>query len=112
MGKRPESRKKAGQEKSLARLLWSSRVTTVLWRFTQKDGSQALLHSHLYPLWGKEKDFDSKLRGQIDETILPSSLYLLQSLHYADLDYSVLGRHRRMSTVVPGDASTVYAVVV
>ncbi|XP_021005201.1 megakaryocyte and platelet inhibitory receptor G6b isoform X3 [Mus caroli] len=34
------------------------------------------------------------------------------SLHYADLDHSVLGRHRRMSTVVSGDASTVYAVVV
>jgi hypothetical protein len=60
----------------------------------------------------KKKSFDSKLRGQIDETILPSSLYLLQSLHYADLDHSVLGRHRRMSTVVSGDASTVYAVVV
>lgn len=32
-------------------------------------------------------------------------------LHYADLDHSALGRPRRMSTVVPGDASTVYAVV-
>lgn len=112
MGKRPESRRKEGQESSLARLLWSSGVIPALWRFKQKVGSQALLHSRLYPQWGKEKSFDSKLRAQIDETILPPSLYLLQSLHYADLDHSVLGRHRRMSTVVSSDASTVYAVVV
>ncbi|XP_052020108.1 megakaryocyte and platelet inhibitory receptor G6b [Apodemus sylvaticus] len=46
---------------------------------------------------------DSKISGHLDQE---------PSLHYADLDHSVLGRHRRMSTVVPGDASTVYAVVV
>lgn len=34
------------------------------------------------------------------------------SLHYADLDRSVLGRPRRMSAALPGDARTVYAVVV
>ncbi|XP_031202651.1 megakaryocyte and platelet inhibitory receptor G6b isoform X2 [Mastomys coucha] len=45
----------------------------------------------------------SKIPGHLDQE---------PSLHYADLDHSVLGRHRRMSTVVPGDASTVYAVVV
>nr|XP_042121965.1 megakaryocyte and platelet inhibitory receptor G6b isoform X6 [Peromyscus maniculatus bairdii] len=46
---------------------------------------------------------ESKTSGHLDQE---------PSLHYADLDHSVLGRYRRMSTVVPGDASTVYAVVV
>ncbi|XP_021074013.1 megakaryocyte and platelet inhibitory receptor G6b isoform X5 [Mus pahari] len=46
---------------------------------------------------------ESKISGHLDQE---------PSLHYADLDHSVLGRHRRMSTVVSGDASTVYAVVV
>ncbi|XP_035307672.1 megakaryocyte and platelet inhibitory receptor G6b isoform X5 [Cricetulus griseus] len=46
---------------------------------------------------------ESKSSGRLDQE---------PSLHYADLDHSVLGRHRRMSTVVPGDPSTVYAVVV
>ncbi|XP_036024248.1 megakaryocyte and platelet inhibitory receptor G6b isoform X2 [Onychomys torridus] len=46
---------------------------------------------------------ESKTSGHLDQE---------PSLHYADLDHSVLGRHRRMSTVVPGDASTVYEVVV
>lgn len=30
-----------------------------------------LLYGLLYPLWGKERGFDSKLRGQIVGTILP-----------------------------------------
>ncbi|XP_040588536.1 megakaryocyte and platelet inhibitory receptor G6b isoform X7 [Mesocricetus auratus] len=46
---------------------------------------------------------ESKSSGHLDQE---------PSLHYADLDHSVLGGHRRMSTVVPEDASTVYAVVV
>nr|XP_048293857.1 megakaryocyte and platelet inhibitory receptor G6b isoform X4 [Myodes glareolus] len=46
---------------------------------------------------------ESKISGHVDQE---------PSLHYADLDHSVLGRHRRTSTVVPGDASTIYAVVV
>ncbi|XP_038197836.1 megakaryocyte and platelet inhibitory receptor G6b isoform X4 [Arvicola amphibius] len=46
---------------------------------------------------------ESKISGHVDQE---------PSLHYADLDHSALGRHRRTSTVVPGDASTVYAVVV
>nr|XP_038954880.1 megakaryocyte and platelet inhibitory receptor G6b isoform X2 [Rattus norvegicus] len=46
---------------------------------------------------------DSKISGHLDQE---------PNLHYADLDHSVLRRHRRMSALVPGDASTVYAVVV
>ncbi|KAL1771951.1 G6b isoform X1 [Sigmodon hispidus] len=46
---------------------------------------------------------ESKISGHPDQE---------PSLHYADLDHSILERHRRMSRVVPGDASTVYAVVV
>ncbi|KAM7319270.1 hypothetical protein ACRRTK_022382 [Alexandromys fortis] len=46
---------------------------------------------------------ESKISGPVDQE---------PSLHYADLDHSALGRHRRTSTVVPGDAATVYAVVV
>ncbi|OBS60132.1 hypothetical protein A6R68_08759, partial [Neotoma lepida] len=53
------------------------------------------------PQWPLEQE--SKISGHLDQE---------PSLYYADLDHSVLGRHRRMSTVVPGDASTVYAVVV
>ncbi|XP_051008594.1 megakaryocyte and platelet inhibitory receptor G6b [Acomys russatus] len=48
-------------------------------------------------------DQEPKMSGHLDQE---------SSLHYADLDHSVLGRTRRMSTVVPGDASTVYAVVI
>ncbi|XP_005370877.1 megakaryocyte and platelet inhibitory receptor G6b isoform X4 [Microtus ochrogaster] len=46
---------------------------------------------------------ESKISGHVEQE---------PSLHYADLDHSALGRHRRTSTVVPGDAATVYAVVV
>ncbi|XP_057607885.1 megakaryocyte and platelet inhibitory receptor G6b isoform X3 [Chionomys nivalis] len=46
---------------------------------------------------------ESKISGHVDQE---------PSLHYADLDHSALGRHRRTSTVVPGDTATVYAVVV
>lgn len=46
---------------------------------------------------------ESKISGHLDQE---------PNLHYADLDHSVLRRHRRMSALVPGDASTVYAVVV
>lgn len=70
-----------------------------------------MLHTQpAHLLWGPEKA-GSKPRGQSAEAAL-LALYLLQSLHYADLDHCVLGRPRRMSTVLPGDARTVYAVVV
>ncbi|XP_034380733.1 megakaryocyte and platelet inhibitory receptor G6b isoform X4 [Arvicanthis niloticus] len=63
--------------------------------------------SHIAPVINAEPqkplEQESKISGHLDQE---------PSLHYADLDYSVLGRHRRMSTMVPGDASTVYAVVV
>ncbi|XP_035307673.1 megakaryocyte and platelet inhibitory receptor G6b isoform X2 [Cricetulus griseus] len=60
--------------------------------------------SHLAPVVKAEPlEQESKSSGRLDQE---------PSLHYADLDHSVLGRHRRMSTVVPGDPSTVYAVVV
>ncbi|XP_055447952.1 megakaryocyte and platelet inhibitory receptor G6b isoform X1 [Psammomys obesus] len=48
-------------------------------------------------------DQEGKMSGHPDQE---------PSLHYADLDQSVLGRPRRMSAVLPGDARTVYAVVV
>ncbi|XP_021074011.1 megakaryocyte and platelet inhibitory receptor G6b isoform X3 [Mus pahari] len=63
--------------------------------------------SHIAPVINAEPqrplEQESKISGHLDQE---------PSLHYADLDHSVLGRHRRMSTVVSGDASTVYAVVV
>ncbi|XP_040588532.1 megakaryocyte and platelet inhibitory receptor G6b isoform X2 [Mesocricetus auratus] len=65
------------------------------------------LPSHLAPVTNAEPqpplEQESKSSGHLDQE---------PSLHYADLDHSVLGGHRRMSTVVPEDASTVYAVVV
>ncbi|XP_060225034.1 megakaryocyte and platelet inhibitory receptor G6b isoform X2 [Meriones unguiculatus] len=48
-------------------------------------------------------DQEGKMSGHPDQE---------PSLHYADLDRSVLGRPRRMSAALPGDARTVYAVVV
>ncbi|EDL83503.1 G6b protein [Rattus norvegicus] len=63
--------------------------------------------SHIAPVINAEPqrplEQDSKISGHLDQE---------PNLHYADLDHSVLRRHRRMSALVPGDASTVYAVVV
>ncbi|XP_049988344.1 megakaryocyte and platelet inhibitory receptor G6b isoform X1 [Alexandromys fortis] len=63
--------------------------------------------SHSAPVTNAEPqrplEQESKISGPVDQE---------PSLHYADLDHSALGRHRRTSTVVPGDAATVYAVVV
>ncbi|CAO2609123.1 Megakaryocyte and platelet inhibitory receptor G6b [Lemmus lemmus] len=63
--------------------------------------------SHSAPVINAEQqrplELESKISGHVDQE---------PSLHYADLDHSALGRQRRTSTVVPGDASTVYAVVV
>ncbi|XP_015342934.1 megakaryocyte and platelet inhibitory receptor G6b isoform X3 [Marmota monax] len=47
-----------------------------------------------------------------EEPKIPGDLDQEPSLLYADLDHRALRRPRRLSTVVPADASTVYAVVV
>uniref|UniRef100_A0A2K6SDT2 Megakaryocyte and platelet inhibitory receptor G6b n=1 Tax=Saimiri boliviensis boliviensis TaxID=39432 RepID=A0A2K6SDT2_SAIBB len=47
-----------------------------------------------------------------EEPKIPGDLDQEPSLHYADLDHLALSRPRRLSTVDPADASTVYAVVV
>ncbi|EDL26675.1 mCG15931 [Mus musculus] len=77
-------------------------VAGVVWR-----RRSSVPPSHIAPVINAEPqrplEQESKISGHLDQE---------PSLHYADLDHSVLGRHRRMSTVVSGDASTVYAVVV
>ncbi|KAM5166922.1 megakaryocyte and platelet inhibitory receptor G6b isoform 2-T2 [Callospermophilus lateralis] len=47
-----------------------------------------------------------------EEPKIPGDLDQEPSLLYADLDHRALRRPRRLSTVVPADASTIYAVVV
>ncbi|KAL2791579.1 megakaryocyte and platelet inhibitory receptor G6b isoform G6b-E precursor [Daubentonia madagascariensis] len=47
-----------------------------------------------------------------EEPKIPGNLDQEPSLLYADLDYMALRRPRRLSTVVPADAATIYAVVV
>ncbi|XP_008065901.1 protein G6b isoform X4 [Carlito syrichta] len=47
-----------------------------------------------------------------EEPKIPGGLDQEPSLLYADLDYMALRRPRRLSTVVPADGSTIYAVVV
>uniref|UniRef100_A0A8C5W1B5 Megakaryocyte and platelet inhibitory receptor G6b n=1 Tax=Microcebus murinus TaxID=30608 RepID=A0A8C5W1B5_MICMU len=47
-----------------------------------------------------------------EEPGIPGYLDQEQSLLYADLDYTALRSPRRLSTVAPADAATVYAVVV
>ncbi|XP_037699328.1 megakaryocyte and platelet inhibitory receptor G6b isoform X1 [Choloepus didactylus] len=47
-----------------------------------------------------------------EEPQLPGDLDQEPSLHYADLDHMALRSPRRLSPVVPADASTIYAVVV
>ncbi|XP_020032174.2 mutS protein homolog 5 isoform X4 [Castor canadensis] len=47
-----------------------------------------------------------------EEPKIPGNLDQEPSLHYADLDHVALRRPWRLSEVVPGDSSTVYAVVV
>ncbi|XP_032124888.1 megakaryocyte and platelet inhibitory receptor G6b isoform X1 [Sapajus apella] len=47
-----------------------------------------------------------------EEPKIPGDLDQEPSLHYADLNHLALSRPRRLSTVDPADASTVYAVVV
>uniref|UniRef100_A0A2K5PK64 Megakaryocyte and platelet inhibitory receptor G6b n=1 Tax=Cebus imitator TaxID=2715852 RepID=A0A2K5PK64_CEBIM len=47
-----------------------------------------------------------------EEPKIPEDLDQEPSLHYADLNHLALSRPRRLSTVDPADASTVYAVVV
>uniref|UniRef100_A0A4X1VEK5 Ig-like domain-containing protein n=1 Tax=Sus scrofa TaxID=9823 RepID=A0A4X1VEK5_PIG len=49
-----------------------------------------------------EEDEDPKIAGDLDEP----------SLLYADLDHRALRSPRRLSRVVPAEASTIYAVVV
>ncbi|XP_010330563.1 megakaryocyte and platelet inhibitory receptor G6b isoform X5 [Saimiri boliviensis] len=63
---------------------------------------------HIAPLVKAEpqraaKEEEPKIPGDLDQE---------PSLHYADLDHLALSRPRRLSTVDPADASTVYAVVV
>ncbi|XP_012509162.1 PREDICTED: protein G6b isoform X4 [Propithecus coquereli] len=47
-----------------------------------------------------------------EEPRIPGDLDQEPSLLYADLDYMALRMPRRLSTVVPADAATIYAVVV
>uniref|UniRef100_A0A8C9A6X2 Megakaryocyte and platelet inhibitory receptor G6b n=1 Tax=Prolemur simus TaxID=1328070 RepID=A0A8C9A6X2_PROSS len=47
-----------------------------------------------------------------EEPRIPGDLDQEPSLLYADLDYMALRRPRRLSTAVPADAATIYAVVV
>ncbi|XP_003789068.1 megakaryocyte and platelet inhibitory receptor G6b isoform X4 [Otolemur garnettii] len=47
-----------------------------------------------------------------EEPKIPEDLDQEPNLLYADLDYMALQRPRRLSTVVPADANTIYAVVV
>uniref|UniRef100_A0A5F9C397 Megakaryocyte and platelet inhibitory receptor G6b n=1 Tax=Oryctolagus cuniculus TaxID=9986 RepID=A0A5F9C397_RABIT len=54
----------------------------------------------------------SPVKQEEEEPTSPGDLDQEPSLLYADLDHSALRRPRWLSTTVPGDASTVYAVVV
>ncbi|XP_016834216.1 megakaryocyte and platelet inhibitory receptor G6b isoform X3 [Cricetulus griseus] len=76
---------------------------TVLQVLGDKADCRASGSAHAPVVKAEPLEQESKSSGRLDQE---------PSLHYADLDHSVLGRHRRMSTVVPGDPSTVYAVVV
>ncbi|XP_069344642.1 megakaryocyte and platelet inhibitory receptor G6b isoform X3 [Eulemur rufifrons] len=73
------------------------------------DGSPDLLcPPHIAPLVKAEpprpvKEEEPRIPGDLDQE---------PSLLYADLDYMALRRPRRLSTAVPADAATIYAVVV
>uniref|UniRef100_A0A2K6MJC2 Megakaryocyte and platelet inhibitory receptor G6b n=2 Tax=Rhinopithecus TaxID=542827 RepID=A0A2K6MJC2_RHIBE len=70
--------------------------------------SRPLCPLHIAPLVKTEpqrpvKEEEPKIPGDLDQE---------PSLLYADLDHLALSRPRRLSTVDPADASTIYAVVV
>nr|XP_020032180.1 protein G6b isoform X8 [Castor canadensis] len=68
-----------------------------------------LYPSHIAPFVNAESQRHIE---EEEEPKIPGNLDQEPSLHYADLDHVALRRPWRLSEVVPGDSSTVYAVVV